>query len=47
MLTTALDLLGIACLAVFAFLVFPPAALLVLGVAALLVSWRTSPGEPS
>lgn len=36
----ALDLLGVACLALFAFAVWPPACLLVVGVAALLMSWR-------
>ena len=41
-MTTVLDLLGIACLAAFAFLVWPPAGLLVLGLAALIVSWRAS-----
>jgi hypothetical protein len=39
---TYLDILGVVCLAVFAFAVWPPAALLVVGVAALLVSWRAS-----
>ncbi len=41
-MTTALDLLGIVLLAAFAFIVWWPASLLVLGVAALLVSWRAS-----
>jgi hypothetical protein len=41
-MTTVLDLLGIGSLAAFAFLVWPPAALLVIGVAALIVSWRAS-----
>lgn len=40
--STLLDLLGLACLIGFAFLVWPPAALLVAGAAALLVSWRRS-----
>lgn len=40
MLTTVLDILGILLLAAFAFAVWPPAALLVLGVSSLLVSWR-------
>ena len=44
-MTTTLDLLGASCLAVFAFFVWPPACLLVVGVAALLVSWRSSSGE--
>lgn len=39
--TTALDVAGAGCLMVFAALVWrPEAALLVLGVALLLVSWR-------
>ena len=41
-MTTVLDLLGASCLAVFAFFVWPPACLLVVGVAALLISWRSS-----
>jgi hypothetical protein len=41
-MTTVLDLLGVACLAAFAFFVWPPACFLVLGVAALLMSWRAS-----
>jgi hypothetical protein len=40
--TTLLDLLGIGCLALFAFAIWPPACLLALGVAALLMSWRES-----
>jgi hypothetical protein len=40
--TDVLDLLGVACVALFAFAVWPPAALLVVGVAALLISWRRS-----
>lgn len=40
--TTYLDLLGVACVAFFAFAVWPPACLLVVGVAALLISWRAS-----
>lgn len=42
MRTTVLDLIGIICLAAFAFLVWPPLPLLVLGVAALVASWRAS-----
>ncbi len=42
MLTTLLDLLGVACLAVFAWFVWFPLPLLVLGVAALLESSRFS-----
>jgi hypothetical protein len=41
-MSTVLDLLGVVCLAVFAFFVWEPAALLVIGVAALLISWRVS-----
>jgi hypothetical protein len=40
--TTYLDLLGVACLALFAFAIWPPACLLVMGVAALLMSWMAS-----
>lgn len=38
-LTTVLDLLGVAALAAFAFFVWPPLLLLVIGVAALGASW--------
>lgn len=38
MLTTALDLLGVACLATFAFFVWWPLPLFVVGVAALAAS---------
>lgn len=38
MLTTLLDLVGIACLAALAFFVWPPLAFGVVGVAALLAS---------
>ncbi|MGH8430473.1 MAG: hypothetical protein ACREUF_08730 [Solimonas sp.] len=34
-----LDLLGVCCLAVFAYAIWPAAALLVFGAAALLMSW--------
>lgn len=34
-----LDLLGVCCLAVFAYAVWPAAALLVFGVAALAMAW--------
>lgn len=37
--TTALDLLGTVCLAIFAFAIWPPACLLVIGVSALAQSW--------
>ena len=38
----ALELLGVACLAAFAFFVWPPACLAVIGASALLISWRAS-----
>lgn len=41
-MTTVLDILGVLAVAAFAFFVWPPACLLVLGVAALLMSWRAS-----
>lgn len=41
-MTTYLDLLGVCCLALFAFAIWPPACLLVMGAAALLFSWRAS-----
>lgn len=44
-MTTVLDLLGASCLAVFAFFVWPPACLLVVGVSALLISWRRQQPE--
>lgn len=37
-MTTYLDMLGVSCLSLFAFAVWPPACLLVMGVAALLIS---------
>lgn len=42
MLEIVLDLLGVACLAGLAFFAWPPAALGVIGVAALAASWRLS-----
>lgn len=39
MVTTVLDLLGVVCLAVFAWFVWPPAVLAVVGVALLAVSF--------
>lgn len=42
MLSTVLDLVGVVCLAVFAYLLFPPAALVVVGVAALVASWKAA-----
>jgi len=41
-LTTFLDLLGVACLAALAFFIWPPAAFGVVGVAALAMSWKAS-----
>lgn len=41
-MTTILDLLGVACFALFAFAIWPPACLLVLGVAAMWISWSRS-----
>lgn len=38
-MTTVLDLLGVACLALLAFFIWPPAALGVVGVAALASSY--------
>lgn len=38
-LSDFLDLLGVVCLAALAFLVWPPAALGVIGVSALVASW--------
>jgi hypothetical protein len=38
--TTLLDIAGALLVASFAFFVWPPAALLVLGVAVLFASWR-------
>lgn len=42
MVTTLLDLLGAAALGAFAWFVWPPAVLLVVGVAILVTSWRTA-----
>ena len=45
---TFLDILGAAALAAFAWFIWPPAALLVLGLAALAASWRLAKGgDPS
>jgi len=44
MLTTLLDLFGVLAVCVFAFLVWPPLALPVLGAAALLLSWSITRG---
>lgn len=40
--TDVLDLLGVCLLATFAFVVWPPLPLLVVGLAALYASWRAS-----
>ena len=47
MVSTVLDVLGALLVAAFAFCVWPPAALLVLGVGCLLVSWQSSRGGDS
>jgi hypothetical protein len=39
-LTTLLELFGICALAAFGWFVWPPACLLVLGVAAIALAWR-------
>lgn len=44
MRTTILDLLGVAFLAVFAWLAWPPLAFLIVGLAALAASWRMERG---
>lgn len=43
--TTVLDLIGIVCLVAFAWCVWPPAALLVAGVAAVVASWVAQRGD--
>ena len=45
--TTVLDLIGIICLAVFAWFVWPPAALLPIAVGALFASWSAQHGDRS
>lgn len=49
MVTTSLDVLGVFLLALFAFQVWPPLCLLVVGIASLLISWQMSrtPKEPT
>lgn len=42
MLTTALDVVGALLLSVFAFFIWPPAALAVVGLACFVASWRAS-----
>jgi hypothetical protein len=41
-LTTLLDLLGVALLAAFVWFVWPPLVLAVAGLAALVMSWRSA-----
>jgi hypothetical protein len=41
-MSAAVEIVGVACLAAFAFFVWPPACLLVVGAAILLGSWRAS-----
>ena len=41
-ITTALDVIGVALIVVFAYFVWAPLALLVGGAAALVASWRAS-----
>lgn len=43
--TTVLDLIGIICLAVFAWFVWPPAALLPVAAGALFASWSAQRGN--
>lgn len=45
MLTNVLDVVGALLLVLFAFLVWPPLAVLSGGVLCLLVSWRLSGGQ--
>lgn len=42
--TTVLDLIGVVCLAVFAWFVWPPAALLPVAAGALFASWSAQRG---
>ena len=42
--TTVLDLIGVVCLAVFAWFIWPPAALLPVAVGALYASWAAQRG---
>lgn len=44
-MTIAAEIVGVACIAGFAFAVWPPAALLVVGVACLFGAWAGSGGE--
>lgn len=45
MKTTILDVLGVFFLALFAFSIWPPACLAVVGASALLMSWRDAGGD--
>lgn len=45
MKSTVLDASGATCIAAFAFFVWPPAALLVVGVACLVISWHMTRPE--
>lgn len=47
MKTTILELVGIACLSLFAYAIWPPAALLPIAVAALVSSWAIESGDDS
>jgi hypothetical protein len=42
MRSTVLDLVGVSCLSLFAFAIWPPAALLPIGVAAIVMAWVSS-----
>lgn len=47
MKTTILDITGVTCLALFAYSLWAPACLLVVGISALLVSWRSVESKPA
>ena len=42
-----LEVCGVGCLAIFAAFVWPPACLLVVGVACIVAAWVASPGAES
>lgn len=42
MKTTYLDLVGVTCLCLFAYAIWPPAVLLAAGIAAIVLSWALS-----
>jgi hypothetical protein len=44
--TTYLDILGVCCLSLLAFSIWPPLCLGVIGVAALLASWVAERAKP-